>query len=369
MPVPMRVRSGRPFVDLHFEGPGGSVTACTWVDMGGGSLFVCEDVASRLGVEWEMLPDTGEGEFGKPLHPISVTNLPVVPLPDRTLIKPGALFQPGYPATAFLPARAVLGRDVLFDYPGGEFDVAAAGSMKRRGDEHPAPRHPQSGFPRVELEIDGERLGFLLDTGATYTMVSSAVMDRWLERHPEWPSTFGGSRDASFGYARTDLQRLVRVPEVRWGSSTLRGVGMIARREGTFENYISSMTTAPIVGALAGNVLSCFRLQLGDDVLLAEQRREVDTHELDGVGLSIGADKRGEFTVLGVCEAAHDATKRLLQKGDVLLAVDGQPVTGLLAHDVALLLGGPPGEARTLVLRRGTADISVQVPTAAILSS
>ena len=364
----MRVLSGRPFVELEFRGPAGSATACTWVDMGGGSLFVCDNVAGQLGVEWEMQPDTGEGAFGKPLQAISITSLPVAPQPDRTLVKPGRLFQPGYPATAFFPARAALGRDVLFDYPGNEFDVAPAGSMEMRGDERPAPRHPHSGFPRVELEIDGERLGFLLDTGATYTMVSEAVMDRWLQRHPDWLSTFGATRDASMGYPGTDLQRIVRVPEVKWGGSTLNGVGMIARREGVFEEWMSSMTTAPIVGALAGNVLSCFRLQLGDDSLFAEQRREVDMHELDGVGLAVGADGTGEFTVLGVCDAADESTKRLVQKGDRLLTVDGQEVTGALAHDLAQLLAGRPGEMRSLHLRRASEEISVDVATAAILS-
>jgi hypothetical protein len=35
-----------------------------------------------------------------------------------------------------------------------------------------------------------------------------------------------------------------------------------SQREGTFERYMSSMMTAPIVGSLAGNVLERFRVEL-----------------------------------------------------------------------------------------------------------
>lgn len=369
MPLPMRVLSGRPFVDVDYRGPGGATTACTWVDTGGGPLIISDDMADALGVAWEVPAEKGGGGFGKTEDTVTIENLPVEPLSDRTRVKPGKLHQPGYPAPAFFPAHLMTERDVVFDYPGGEFDVALAGSIDPRGEELLAPRGGYYGFPRVELEIDGETLGFLLDTGATYTMVSDAVISRWLDRHPDWSSTFGGSRDASFGYAGTDLQRLVRVPEVRWGSTLLSGVGMIARREGTFEQMMSSMMTAPIVGALAGNVLSCFRIQLGDDVVFIEQKKDVDVHDLDGVGLAVGADEKGEFTVLGVCGAADDSTKRLVHAGDALLGVDGTAITGALAHDVALLLAGPPGETRSLALRRGSEELTVEVATAAILSS
>ena len=37
---------------------------------------------------------------------------------------------------------------------------------------------------------------------------------------------------------------------------------MTSRREGVFEKYMSSMMTAPIIGSLAGNVLSHFRVEL-----------------------------------------------------------------------------------------------------------
>ena len=42
----------------------------------------------------------------------------------------------------------------------------------------------------------------------------------------------------------------------------LNEFGVVSQRQGTFERYMSSMITAPIVGSLAGNVLKRFRGEL-----------------------------------------------------------------------------------------------------------
>lgn len=52
------------------------------------------------------------------------------------------------------------------------------------------------------------------------------------------------------------------VPNARWGTHTLRELGVTSQREGTFERYMSSMMKEAIVGALAGNVLKNFRVEL-----------------------------------------------------------------------------------------------------------
>jgi C-terminal processing protease CtpA/Prc len=143
---------------------------------------------------------------------------------------------------------------------------------------------------------------------------------------------------------------------------------MVARPEGTFERYMTQMMSAPIVGALAGNVLSCFEFVLGDATVSIAQKKQGDTHELDGLGLALQPHDDGRFTVLGVCDAADESVTRLVHAGDVLLAVDGRETTGLLTHDLYELLAGPAGESRSLQLGREGAELTVEVATAAILS-
>ena len=52
------------------------------------------------------------------------------------------------------------------------------------------------------------------------------------------------------------------VPRATWGAKPLTDVGVTSQPEGGFEKRMSSMMTAPIIGSLAGNVLSHFRVEL-----------------------------------------------------------------------------------------------------------
>ena len=118
----------------------------------------------------------------------------------------------------------------------------------------------RSGFPRTEIEVDGKTYGFLLDTGASFTMVSQALLESWGAVHPEWerhPGAYGAA--ATLGGQTNET---MIVPEVSWAGRRLAGVGVTSQDTGTFEEMISSSMTAPVVGSLAGNVLKRFRVDL-----------------------------------------------------------------------------------------------------------
>jgi hypothetical protein len=122
------------------------------------------------------------------------------------------------------------------------------------------PVSKRSGFPRTELAIDHAAHGFLIDTGASFTMVSEVVLKRWGEGHPGWERYEGAVGDAVTLGGQT-LETMI-VPSAAWGMFELKDVGVVSQREGTFEQWMSSMMAAPIIGALAGNVLKRFRLEL-----------------------------------------------------------------------------------------------------------
>lgn len=52
------------------------------------------------------------------------------------------------------------------------------------------------------------------------------------------------------------------VPTARWGAHEIREFGVVSQQEGVFERGMSRMMTDPIVGALGGNVLKHFRIEL-----------------------------------------------------------------------------------------------------------
>lgn len=84
---------------------------------------------------------------------------------------------PGMPIEGMLPGHVLRNHDVVFDYPNYTFTISGPGTPKAEGLRLAAPVAAESGFPRVELEVDGEKLGFLLDTGAAFTMVSKTWFD------------------------------------------------------------------------------------------------------------------------------------------------------------------------------------------------
>ena len=71
------------------------------------------------------------------------------------------------------------------------------GALESQGDALPMPVSKKSGFPRTEIEVDGEKRGFLLDTGASFTMVSEVLLKRWGEKHPDWSRAKGAVGEAA----------------------------------------------------------------------------------------------------------------------------------------------------------------------------
>src|SRR5262249_22788839 len=116
------------------------------------------------------------------------------------------------------------------------------------------------GFPRTELVVDGATHGFLLDTGASFTMVSEELLKAWGSAHPDWPRHAGAFSEAATLGGQT-LETMT-VSGVRWGTIALGEIGVTSQKKGTFEQWMSKMMTAPIEGSLAGNVLKRFRVEL-----------------------------------------------------------------------------------------------------------
>jgi hypothetical protein len=159
-----------------------------------------------------------------------------------------------------LPGHVLSRYHVVFDYPNATFTIARPGALTPRGSASPMPVGARSGFPRTEIEVNGEKYGFLLDTGASFTMVSDALLKKWGSDHPTWARHPGAYGEAATLGGQT-LETMF-VPAGVWQSHKLGEFGVTSQREGTFEGYMSRMMAAPIIGSLAGNVLKRFRVEL-----------------------------------------------------------------------------------------------------------
>ena len=265
--VPLLVDRNRPFVDLTFRRRDGSKrTARFLVDSGGGGFALTEPLARDLGLKWGATMREEGAEFAQVTETLKafVGDFSLELDPQRVLVVIGAetILPKGVtaPHEGMLPGHVLAKYHVVFDYPNAKFTIARPGVLASKGTALPMPVNPRSGFPRTEIEVDGKTYGFLLDTGASFTMVSEVLLKSLGEAHPEWPRHPGAYGEAATLGGMT-LETMF-IPSSRWGTNQLTEFGVVSQRQGTFETYMSRMMTAPIIGSLAGNVLKRFRVDL-----------------------------------------------------------------------------------------------------------
>src|SRR5215469_4249723 len=365
--VPIDLRDNRIFVQLACARPDGSPRQARFqVDSGGGSLILSESLSHDLALKSIGSPAKEDGETFQPVTSpeIRIGEMPLNLSDVNTIVTVGSKgeFSPGSGAEGFLPARVLRKYEVIFDYPARQFTMAKPGALKPRGVPVPSPIAAKSGFPRIELSVDGEKYGFLLDTGAAYTMISQTLIDKWKATHPDWPSCVGAVGAANMiGGAFDAKAETLRLPEMQWGSFDLPNVGLVSRPPGTFETRMSEMMTAPIVGAIAGNVLLAFRIEIDyhRGLTYLEKGNNVDSEGLNTVGVVIGAHPDASYTISGVARCRGKNLVAGVQSGDKLIGINDWAVTGSLA-DVLYELQGTRGEVKNMVVERDGKKISIQ---------
>jgi len=181
-------------------------------------------------------------------------------------------------------------------------------------------------------------------------------MDQWIEAHLAWAHSTGAVGAANMVGKEFDVANiLLRVPEVGWGPFVLRSVGIVSRPAGIYEQNVSADMTQPIVGALGGNVLRHFRIDLdyGAGTAYLESENGSAASDLLCVGIVLQVMRNGTVVVSGVAQKNGRPEIIGVQAGDILLRVDQHDVTGSSLRAVLSYLSGTVGQKRHLTLRRG----------------
>jgi len=370
--VPIDLRDNRIFVQLACARPDGSPRQARFqVDSGGGSLILSESLSHDLALKSIGSPAKEDGETFQPVTSpeIRIGEMPLNLSDVNTLVTVGSKgeFSPGSGAEGFLPARVLRKYEVVFDYPAHQFTMAQPGTLKPRGAPVPSPIAPKSGFPRIELSVDGEKYGFLLDTGGAYTMISQTLIDKWQTTHPDWPRCVGAVGAANMTGAFDAKAEILRLPQMQWGTFDLPRVGVVSRPPGIFEKWMSDMMTAPIVGSIAGNVLRAFRIEIDypHGVTYLEKGKDADPEGVNTVGVVISAHPDASYTISGVAQCRGKNLVEGVQSGDKLIGINDWAVAGPLA-DVLHELQGTPGEVKNMVVERDGKKISIQATVTSI---
>lgn len=278
--LPTRFDANRIFVQPVTDT---GIRLSLYTDTGGG-LFLSTHAAEKLGADYSQSPENSS-EDGVPLTrwPNFRTDA-WIPQPART----GA----GIPVRevpapfadnmqdGMLGAWWFADRCWEFDYPRQSLRLLECGSLPKVAAEHRVPLHFQvdetgkhtTAFPRISVEIDGEPLELLFDTGAMSTFTEAAVAQiadsepatravslitqtvaaRWRERHPEWPWIDAGEQGTGMA--------LVQADNVRVAGYDSGPLWFAVRPDANFHVFMSQWMDTRVEGALGGNALRRFRV-------------------------------------------------------------------------------------------------------------
>jgi predicted aspartyl protease len=364
--VPLILEGNVPMIDLEFIRPDGTAhTARFLVDTGGGGFLISKNLAKAIGLEPSGPASTGEGaQYAPAAAPeVRMGGMPLDLRGARVMIQLSPeRFMSRDAVDGLLPGHVLERYHVIFDYPGHKFTLAAPGSVRPRGAAVPSPFRRENGFPRVEVAIGDRRVGFLLDTGASFTMISSAAVGWSVVEPTFWPRCLGAIGPANMGLPGDSKRLMLRIPEVRLGDFVLREVGAVTRPEGTFENWMTGMMAAPVAGAMGGNVWRQFRVEIdyAAGITYLERPANAEPDDLDLVGLTFAQTPDNSLIVEAVSRDADQGLRDQVKPGDRLRSVDGTPIASFSLMQIVERLRGKPGDLKKLELERGGKPYQVQ---------
>lgn len=247
-----------------------------------GGVFLAKSAAERLKLK---LIDSGEkSEGNQPMFLADFPNLDRIPSPlgissipvfDTTAMKGSDLGQ----YDGMLGQRWFSGRTWTFDYGKKKLIWRAQGDIPKHKSSQEQTLYFQTApsgkrktdFARLEVELDGEKVSFLLDTGATDVLDKDALafvgdkgpaaratsfmakrlFDKLHGKHPDWrvynkPTTTGNC--------------LLEVPAIKIGGQEVGPVWFSVQPDSAFHVYMAQWMDRPTEGALGGSAFKYFRL-------------------------------------------------------------------------------------------------------------
>jgi hypothetical protein len=369
--TPMSVEGNVPIITLTFKRPDGSLRAARFIfDSGGGAVILDEGLAADLGLKPEggTISDEGQRYRAVDVPAVFVSGMPVDLRSSKAFVHLGATsFTNRDTVEGLLPGKALEHYQVVLDYPQQMLSVGEAGSIPHRGERLLCPYVASSGHPRVEVGIGGNSYGFLLDTGTQLTLIREDMLQQWSKEHPDWSKSTGSVGSANVDGASDDAL-LLRIPAFQLGSLIAPHVAAASRSNETY-SATSYETPAAIIGALGGNVLSRFRIEIDypEQLLFLEPSGMEQANDFDTVGLVLDTNSAGQLVVRAVSSSASEVTRQNILPGDIIVQINGFGRAPYTLTRAARDLSGAEGEHKYLLILRRGKRMSVMVVVSRIL--
>lgn len=277
---------------------------------------------------------------------------------------------PGMSPEITLPSTVLRNYDVVIDYANRQFTIGEPGSVKFQGTEVKVQINSQGSIETSSI-VQGETHTLELDTGTSISFIASDLVAQWHVAHPTWPYMKGAVGAANMFGTPDEMDReVLQIPSLRMGSGTLGSV-LVASCPPDLLQQLQERAGKDAIGLVGGEALRNYRVGIDyahQQVYLDRVGRNIG-EVVDGVGLTLHPEPDGRFIVLAVLDVNGKPSVPEVKPGDVLVGVDGAPATGATLGQVWSLLGGTPGQVRTLTMERDGKRFTVDAPVRRFLDA
>jgi hypothetical protein len=362
--VPMAVDHNQPLIDVVIpRSDGSTMQVKALIDVASPNLRMSRSVAEALGttIHCDAQVCAGTLTSQAPAIYAGETKINIPPTSEIKIPAGDGKIFPGTNIEITLPSTLLRNYDVLVDFPDRRFTLGQPGTVHFKGAESKAQIDPGNGIIQVPSKIENKKCNLILDLAAPISRLSADLFEKLFAAHLDWPRMTGAVGPANVGETDSETKlKIMRVDRVQFGSLFLIDLPAEENSENQSAKF-KSPSGPEIAGLLGADVLLNYRVGIdyAHSILYFDIGRMSQFPEFDVVGLTLRPESGGGFTVIGIVEFEGNPSVPGVQIGDRLIAVDGIPVTNSTIGQAWSMLGGSPGQERTLTIERSGKEITV----------
>jgi hypothetical protein len=375
--VPITLDHNRTIIDVYLPLPDGKTKRVrAWVDNGNAELWITQDLAKQLGLSFN--GDPKPALYGKERAVQSPNSLQIggmsislAGVHEGQAILDRESVAPGCSAEITIPSSVLRSYDVLFDFPNRQFTIGAPGSIHFQGVSSKVLVDSKSGLIQVPSKIEEEEFNLALDVGASITLLSGEQIAKWHKAEPSWPYMIGGVGAGNmWGSEEETRWPMLRIPSIEFGAATLANVASSSFPDEELK-WFQNRAGVATMGLIGANALVDDRVGIdyAHSMMYLERTNRASAPDMNVVGLILRPEADRRYKVIGVADYDGKPSVPEVKTGDVLVGVDGAPATGATMGQVWSLLGGTPGQVRTLTLEREGKRFTVEAPVRRFLAA
>jgi hypothetical protein len=251
-----------------------------------------------------------------------------------------------------IPAQVLKSYDVAIDYGNRQLTIGPVGSVKFTGVAVDA-QVSENGAVVVPAKVGTRIYHFGIDSASPCSLAGSELLSEWHQKESSWPFIGGALGAGNVTGSADELKReMLQLPAMQVGDVKLHQV-LVSSTAGGVESF-QQAAHVPVEGLLGGEPLRGMKLGIdfAHKKVYFDPASNGPSAGLDVVGLTLRPEVDGKYTVAAVLPFEGQSSVPDVKAGDLVVGVDGAPVTGATMGQVWSLLSGEPGQTRKLVIER-----------------